>query len=445
MDITIPHRFIPRPYQLDMYRAMDKLWEDWDYEKKRAVLIWHRRCWKDKACFNYMVKKAIERKWLYFYIFPTYANGKKALRDNIDIQWFSMRNHIPDVLKVNENWQEMKIELKNWSIIQVVGTDGNNVDRLRGTNPTWCIFSEYAFQNPRAWDIIRPILAINGWWSIFNSTPNGKNHWYDMYEMARKNNNWYVSLLTADDTTDNNWDKIVTKKILDEELQSGMSEDMYLQEYFCSFEASIQGAYYSKEMKRVREDQRVTRVKFDPNLPVYTFWDLWMSDSTSIIFLQVIGKELRCIDYYENSWQWLSHYCAYLETKPYRYHTHYLPHDVEVKELWTGKSRRTFLEEQGMNNIWVIKAPKKKADAIEASRRTIPSCYFDEDNCSQLVRCLTDYHREYDESRKVYRDRPNHDWASHGADAFSYLSMWWQDKQNQSTAETYQPDYWNHL
>lgn len=414
-EITIPYNFKARDYQIPLLRAMD----NWI---KRAVIIWHRRTGKDKTCFNLCIKKALERVWTYFYIFPTYAQWKKAIWDWIDKDWFKILSHIPDVILKNKNQTEMKIELKNWSIIQVVWTDWNNIDRLVWTNPIWCIFSEYSIQNPKAWDLLRPILMENWWWAIFNYTPRWKNHWYDLYEMARYNDNWYCQLLTANDTKRADWTSVITQEMIEEERNSWMSEDMILQEYYCSFEASIQWAYYSAQMKKAEEDKRIWIVPYEPKLQVHTFWDLWVDDSTTIRFAQIINREVRLIDYYENSWEWLTHYLDYIKSKSYTYWFHYFPHDIQVREFTTGKSREETLREKGIKNYKIV--PKLWVqDWIDAVRQVLSNCYFDLEKCKHWIRCLKDYHKEYDEDRKIYKSYPEHDRSSHWADSFRYLAV----------------------
>lgn len=219
MNLTIPHKFKPRAYQLPVLKAMDK-------GIKRAVCVWHRRSGKDKTLFNLMVKKAFERVGTYFYLFPTYTQGKKILWKGMDKSGFKFTDHIPPELIEKKNDTEMYIELKNGSVIQIVGTD--QIDNIVGTNPIGCVFSEYSLQNPKAWDLIRPILAENGGWAIFNFTPRGKNHGWKILQQARQSDDWFHQVLSVEDT------KAISEDVLEKERQE-MPQEMYEQEYLCKF------------------------------------------------------------------------------------------------------------------------------------------------------------------------------------------------------------------
>lgn len=220
-DITLPHNYQPRNYQLPVLRALDS-------GIKRAVCVWHRRAGKDKTFLNYTIRCMYERVGVYYYFFPTYSQGKKILWDGIDKEGKPLLDHFPEPLVASKNATEMKITLWNGSLFQVIGTD--NYDSIVGTNPIGCVFSEFALQDPLAWGYIRPILAENGGWAIFPYTPRGFNHGYDLYQMAEMNLNWYSEKLTVDDT------QAITSQQVEEERQSGMSESLIQQEFYCSFE-----------------------------------------------------------------------------------------------------------------------------------------------------------------------------------------------------------------
>ena len=406
-QITIPHNFQPRSYQIPLMRAMD----NWT---KKALIVFHRRAWKDLMCWNYMIKRAIEEIGNYYYIFPTYSQGKKAIRDAITSDWFRIIDHAPKQIVKARNGSDMKLELINWSTIQIVGTDGNNIDRLVGTNPRWLVYSEFALQNPRARSLMRPIIAVNNWWVIFNSTPRGKNHLYSLYNMAKYDKTWFTQVLTVDGT----W--VVNSDVLEQEKKE-MDIDMFNQEYYCSFEAGIMWSYYARYLDEAREQERITKISEDKALDTYTAWDLWMADSTSIWIFQIYGREIRVLESMENSWEWLAYYVNWLREKGYNYKSHFLPHDVQVRELWTWMTREAKLRELWLWNIQAV--PKLSvAEWIEAVRRVLPLCWFDRDKCSDGLTALNEYHKKRDEKRKTFTG-PNHDWSSHYADWFRYLSV----------------------
>ncbi len=412
-EITIPYKFTPRDYQIPLISCIDRGY-------KRAVCIFHRRAGKDKTLINLITKEALKRIGVYYYLFPTYKQGRKIIWQGIDKAGMKFTDHIPEEIRKRTNDQEMMIELKNGSIIQIIGTD--DIDRIVGTNPVGCVFSEYSLQNPKAWDLLRPILAENEGWAVFNYTPRGKNHGYELYEMAKNNPKWFAQILTVDDT------KAISQEAIEEERLAGMDEDLIQQEFYCSFEAAIQGAYYAKQINKANEDGRITNVPYVENLPVYTVWDLGVGDSTAIWFVQLVNQEIRIIDYYEAQGEGLPYYAKVLDEKGYKYGGHYAPHDIQVREMGSGLSRLETARSLGIN-FQVVKNISID-DGINAARTIFNRCWFDKEKTKQGVNCLVNYHKEYDEKRKEYKNIPYHDWSSHGADAFRYLAIQFGNKGN---------------
>jgi hypothetical protein len=199
---------------------------------KRAVLVWHRRSGKDKTCWNYMIKEACSKVGTYFYLLPTYSQAKKVIWDNIDNDGFKMLDHIPRELIKNKNATELKIELINGSVIQLIAADEFGKSGV-GTNPIGVVFSEYSINRPEVWDFVRPILKVNGGWAIFNFTPRGMNHAHKQLAIARQQQDWYAEVLTIADTN------ILTEEDMLQERAEGMAEDLIEQEYYCKF---IEGA-----------------------------------------------------------------------------------------------------------------------------------------------------------------------------------------------------------
>lgn len=400
-----------------MFKALDSGY-------KRGVFIWHRRAGKDKSLINLLVKKAIERKGVYFYLFPTYAQGRKILWEGIDKTGMSFLAHIPDEIRKSVNNQEMKIELVNGSIIRVIGTD--NINSIVGTNPVGCVFSEYSLQDPSAWSFIRPILAENGGWAVFNYTPRGANHGKDLYELAKNDpEHWFAQKLTVDDT------KAIDADILAHErsemlMQTG-SDALFMQEYYVSFDAPVEGAYYGAHMIRAEEEGRITGVPYEPSALVNTYWDLGMDDSMTIWFIQLVGREIRVIDYLEASGEGLPYYARELASKPYNYGEHWFPHDGEVRELNNGKSRKETAESLGIKPIRIAKRVAQKEDGIESVRNLLPRCWFDSKKCERGLNALRSYQKVFDDKNMVYRNSPLHNWASHGADGFQTVATSFRD------------------
>jgi len=234
MEITIPFKFEPRPYQLPLLKAMDE-------GHKKAVVVWHRRAGKDKTCWNYIISRAVAEKGNYYYFFPTGEQARQALWENIDNEGFRMLEHIPEELIKRKLDQQMFIELINGSTIKIVGSDKFE-QRNVGTNPRGVVFSEYSITEPQVWDFVRPILLVNKGWVIFNFTPRGKNHGWKILQIAKKND-WFQETLTYKDT------KVFTEGDYIQELKEGMPEELAEQEYLCKF---IDGA--SSVFKRIDEN-----------------------------------------------------------------------------------------------------------------------------------------------------------------------------------------------
>ena len=410
--IAVPHRFDPRPYQLPSLEALDS-------GIRRVVAIWHRRAGKEKTFFNYAIKSAVDRIGAYYYIFPTYSQAKKVLWDGRDKDGLAFSDHIPPQLLKDRHSQDLKWTLINGSIIQLIGSD--NIDSIVGTNPVGCVFSEYALQNPVAWDYLRPILRENGGWAIFDYTPRGRNHGFKLYQMAKGNPDWFVSLLTVRDTG------VISDADIDAERREGMDEDLIQQEYYCSFEGARQGSYYGRQMAEAEAQGRIASIPYDTSMGVETWWDIGVGDSTAIWFTQAIGREIRVIDYLEASGESIQFYAKELQAKPYTYVSHNGPHDLEVREFGnSGPDGRPLsrIAAAAAHGIKFRIVPNMSIDdGIEAARAFIGRCWFDREKCQRGIDALASYHKEYDEKLKVFKSYPCHDWSSHGADGLRYLAV----------------------
>lgn len=409
VTVKLPHNYKCRPYQVAFWEAMKA-------GKKRAVLCWARRQGKDKSAWNFMITKAIQNVGIYYYFFPHFSQGRKILWDGIDKSGFKLLDHIPkELISGSPNSTEMKVRLVNGSIIQIIGT--NNVDACVGTNPIGCVFSEYALQDPIAWQLIRPILTENGGWAVFVSTPRGQNHFKDIYDMALANPEWFCQLLTVKDTG------IISDEDIQKERDAGMSEDFIQQEFFCSFVLGVEGSYYAKYMQDARDEGRVGNVPWDKQQQVHTAWDLGYGDSCAIIFYQVAGQEIHIIDYHEGSGEGLPYYAGVLKDKPYIYGSHYAPHDIDSHAFSSGLSAREVGAGLGIKFITLPTLKLRLEDGIEAVRGLFPRFWIDEDKCKRLIKCIENYRKEFDPKMEAYKDRPLHNWASHGCDALRYLSL----------------------
>lgn len=409
-EFTLPAtNYRPRDYQQPLWRYMEQ-------GGRHACVIWPRRHGKDLTIMNITSTKAFERVGLYWGVYPQLNQGRTIAWNGMDGSGTKFLDVFPEGAIASKDNSEMRITLKNGSIFQVKGTD--YPDSLRGANPVGVFYSEYSMQDPQAAKIVSPILIENGGWEIYGYTPMGSNHGLDLYNKAKANSKWFCDLRTATEL------KVLTPEQLQEAREDLRDEQLFQQEYMCSFKAPLAGAYYAKEFEQLEVDKRITSCPVDPKYPVHTAWDLGTSDATAIWFAQVIGREVRLVNYYEKTNEGLLHFIKYLkdyqDQKGVMYGSHFAPWDIVQREWTAGKARIDIAREAGIRFTTVQKHGVD--DGIEAVRTFLPLCYFDELQCNRGLTALKSYWREKDETRNVYKLVPVHDWASHGADAFRYLA-----------------------
>jgi phage terminase large subunit len=320
---------------------------------------------------------------------------------------------LPKELVSSVNQSEMKIRLINESIIQFCGS--TDFDRLVGTNAVGMVFSEFALQDPRAWQFLRPILVGNQGWALFQSTPRGRNHLYEIYNIAQQSDSWFCDKLTLDDT------QHVSLADIEKEREE-CSEDLIQQEWFTSFSAGVEGAYYAKYIDKMRLKDQIGNVPWEESCVVHTAWDIGVNDTTAIIFFQAIGQTVRIIDCYEKNNVGLEHYVSVLKNKPYTYGKHIGPHDIKVRE-WAGNGL-TRIEKARQLGITFTVAPNISiVDGIESVRSVFSRTWIDEIQCAPLVKALENYRKEYDAKRHTYHEHPLHDRFSNYADSMRYLAV----------------------
>ena len=402
---------------IELYKPRDVFLDFHDREQRWAVIVAHRRCGKTVACINDIIWRALtenKENARYAYIAPYYAQAKSIAFDYL--MQFS------EPARVKHNISELWVELFNGARIRLFGAD--NPDALRGLYLDGVVLDEYADMKPKIWgEVIRPLLADRQGWGVFIGTPKGHNTFYDIYQYSSLNpNEWYSKVLRASQT------KLIAQSELDDALKS-MSIDQYQQEFECSFEAAILGAIYGTEMRLITDAGRITKVEPDPMFKVNTAWDLGYNDATAIWWYQVIHGEIRILDYHEAHGQPIVYYANQIKERPYEYGTHWLPHDARAKTLASGgKSVIEQLFDKLPQNSFKIVPNLSLQDGIQATRLALARTWFDAMKCQEGIECLRQYQREYDEDKKVFRDKPRHDWTSHGADAFRMLAVAWQDE-----------------
>jgi len=414
VDLDLPHNWDPRPYQRPS-------WEAWEAGIKRLLLVWHRRAGKDDVALNVAAVAAHQKVANYWHCLPLYEQARRAIWEAVNPH--TGRRRIdeafpPEVRRRTDN-SSMVIEFKSGSIWRVVGSD--NPDSLVGAPPAGIVFSEWALSNPSAWAYLAPILAENGGWAMFITTPRGRNHVKSMLDMARAAPEWFAEVLTPHETG-------FPLDLVEEQRREyhaifgvEAGDALIEQEYFCSFEAAILGAYWGKELVTAEREGRICAVEPDPDLPVHTAWDLGVGDSTAIWFFQVLHGGVNVIDFYQASGHGAEHYADVLTARGYTYGAHWIPHDGRVREWGTGKTRVETLIELGYRPSVV--PGHKLEDGINGGRRLLKRTRFDAARCAEGLECLRQYRRKWDDKKKVFANIPLHDWTSHAADAFRYLAM----------------------
>lgn len=412
--ITMPAQgWKPRNYQIPCLKHMLP-----DTPSLRAILAWHRRAGKDLLSVNIAAMKSLQRVGTYWYVFPFQNQGRRIIWDGIDGQGKKFIDAWPKDLVARKNEAEMRLHLKNGSVVQMFGAD--NPDKAVGANPVGIVFSEFSLCNPDIWTLTNPMLAENGGWALFNGTPRGENHFYTMLERAKASSDWYWSHLSAMDT------RAISPEALRRARNEMNNEARFQSEFMCSFRTPVEGAYYGEVITRLYEkEQIVDRIPPDPKLPVITGWDLGMDDATSIWFAQRFKHEMRLLHYYENSGEGLAHYANYIDrwaaTNGVTYGEHYAPHDIKVREMGTGKSRFEIARGLGLRFRIARKLPVQ--DGIEAVRGLLPTCWIASKTCHLGLEGLKGYRKEFSEKREVFGARPVHDKHSHPADALRTLAV----------------------
>jgi len=387
-------------------RVPQKLIHNAVKDNRFVVVVAHRRMGKTVSAINQLIHSALtctKKDPRYAYVAPTYNQSKR-------IAWDYLVNYTRP-LGAKVNIAELRVDFMGRRI-SLYGAD--NPDSLRGIYLDGAVIDEVGNINPSVFsDIIRPALTDRLGFCVAMGTPKGNNHFRGLRDRAAEGQGWKLLEFKSSDT----------KLLNEQELTAArleMGEDKFMQEFECSFNAPVEGSFYSKLINEIEEKAHITEIPRDDLCRSYTSWDLGISDSTAIWVAQVVGKEIRLLDFYENHSQGLDTYVSWLRDNGWDNATQLLPHDVVVRELGTGKSRQEMLEEAGLEITVVKKLPV--ADGIQAVRRMLPRCWFDK-NVKQGLDALRNYRRNYDEKRNVFFDSPLHDWCSHAADAFRYLAV----------------------
>jgi hypothetical protein len=398
--VTIP--YAPRRVFLP-YHETSKRWR---------VIVAHRRAGKTVATINQLIRSALtcdKPNPRAAYIAPLFKQSK-------DVAWSYLKEFTAPIPGAEANESELRVDLPNGGRVRLYGAD--NPDGMRGIYLDECVLDEFADMRPRVLpEIIRPALSDRRGCLTIIGTPRGHNDFYRTWQTAQNDNDWYSVTLKASDTG----------LVAAEELAAArklMSPEQYEQEFECSFEAAIQGSYWGKEIAAAEREGRVCDVPVDPDAPVWTAWDLGRRDATAIWFFQPVFGGVNVVDFYEATGVGAAHYADVVLGKPYKLGPALMPHDAKVVEWGSDRSRIETLQRLGLKPELI--PDHGLMDGINAARLTIPNARFDKTRCADGLEALKQYRADYDEERKVFKPVPRHDWASHAADSWRYLSIGWR-------------------
>jgi len=397
VKIVIPYK--PREHQKAVHNKL----------KRFNVLVCHRRFGKTVLCINELLKRAMQNTLTrprYYYLAPTYSMAKRTAWDYVK----EYTGVLPDV---TYHETELRADLPNGARIQLLGCE--RPDSLRGLYIDGVVLDEVAQMPPRLWtEVIRPALSDRNGFMIAIGTPQGHNSFHKLYDHAlHQENDWYAETFKASETD------IISELELNE-AKALMPEEIYQSEFECSFDSASIGSIYAKGLNKAEEDKRITKIPYDTSVKVNTYWDLGMADKTAIWFVQQKGSAFHIIDYFEDSGESLEYYTTVLDEKKYIYDTHYLPHDAQVRELGTGVSRVETAQSLGMRTSIV---PKLSIDdGINAVRMCLSRCFFDHEKTKHGLDALRQY-RWATTERGELKNKPEHNWTSHAADAFRYFAV----------------------
>jgi hypothetical protein len=344
------------------------------------------------------------------YVAPFYVQAK-------DVAWGYLKRFTAPIDGVKFNEAELRVDLPNGARIRLYGAD--NYDRMRGVYLDGVVLDEYADMPPAAWtEVIRPALADREGWAVFIGTPKGRNEFFRIWELAQDDPSWFAMMLRASESG------LVKQTELDDAAKD-MTPEQYAQEFECSFDAAIIGAYYGADIALAEREGRVGMFPLDPLLPVHTAWDLGIGDSTAIWLWQAAPDGLRVIGHIEDHGKALPHYVGELSALGYRYGLDFVPHDAKARELGTGRTRVETLI--GLGRKPQLVPAHTVEDGINALRVMFPRIRFDGEATKHGLEALRQYRTDFDEKTKAFKNTPRHDWTSHSADAARYMAIAYRD------------------
>lgn len=411
----------PRPIQAELHRKL----------RRFNVLVCHRRFGKTVFSVNHMIHKGLVNQLKnprYAYLAPLYGQAKR-------VAWDYLKQYAGTIPGATSNEADLRVDIPRPHLgdsVRYTLLGADNPVSLKGIYLDGVILDEYAEMNPSTWrEVIRPTLSDRGGWAIFIGTPKGRNSFYDLFDRATNgikkegeerivSPEWFGAMYKASQTG----------ILSDAELESArleMTEDEYEQEFECSFQAGLSGAYYSKEIARAEKENRITGVPHDSGASVDTYWDLGVNDTTCIWFGQTVGREIRFFDYWEDSGVGLDVWSKRLKDCDFGIDKLYMPHDIKVREMTTGKSRYETMEKLGWRGRIKVVEKLPVDDGVHAVRTIFSRCWFDKEKCKDGLEALRNYQRKWDSKNQIFSSQPLHNWASNGADAFRTFGVGYKE------------------
>lgn len=413
-----------RPYQLEVQR---KLFVE---GISRFFLVRPRRSGKEVESWNMILQGAIEAPGLYMMIYPTNVRarivlweGSITLSDGRSLKFLDM---IPKGFVASINNQDMSVKLINGSVVRVIGSD-IDPDKLRGVNVRGCVFSEYAFSDPRVLHILMPVFRQNRGWFILQTTFNGMNHAYRYMLEVKNNPDWYCRVDSVESLVDERGDRYVTDAMIEDDRRSGMPEFMIQQEYYSVVQLNLETLYFANEMNAINMGGRIKTGLILPNKKVRGFMDIGIRDPASLLLAQLDGMgNPHVIAYYENNNKPFEYYVRLAESFCAQhglvFDSIYSPHDGMKREFGSGKNIVDFGRELGYR-VYIVPRPVSKFNAIQSIRRMLHRTWFNKGTTQRLLDCLSNYSKEYDDKAGMFKETPRHDWSSHGVDSVQTMTL----------------------
>ncbi len=431
LQIDLPYNYTEYKWQIPIIQAF--------FDNKEIWMNIHRRGGKDLLCFcRFLLPEALKRPGTYHYIWPTLKQGRDAIWEGKDEEGRDfLKYYVPQDMIIRKDNQDMKLNVYSvggTSQIQIFGTNKQQYEALRGKPGNGAVYAEYSRQDPRGRDVVSPMMRKTDGFEVYNSTPNGNNHFKSGYYTAKSNpKNSYHITATVEDTFDHNGNRLVTEEAIQRERDNNRTEDYINQEYYCSFNQGIEGTYLGKQMQIATNEGRMLGLAYDETIPINTAWDLGVGDFMAIIFYQMIGNWVHVLDYVEATGYSFVYYAQKLKEKHddfgFYYGTHYAPFDIKDREMGSldHKEVRALSRQEKAEKIGIIFEEVEKTgfdNSVDNARAIMRRCKFntDSDGVLLLISHLEQWGKKWNDINQEYGDYEDNNVHKHGGAAFRYMS-----------------------